>query len=213
MKKVLPILGLSLLMVACGNQTQGTNPENSGATTNTPENNQIMDNNTNMMNNKQDNLGQEKNNLGTTDNSGSAALEGEITNESLVQAFLDKYPQGEVTSISYEKEMNKEVYSVEGFEADKEVEILVDGTSGEISQGKEETEDDQDDKKEALDLENIKEFKEAIEIAKQESTEQEVESFDLSKDKGKAVYEIEFKGSEKEIILDAMSLEIVEKDA
>ncbi|MCD1147674.1 PepSY domain-containing protein [Peptoniphilus sp. KCTC 25270] len=202
MKKLIPVLGLGLMLVAC---TQGEQPaaNNAEVTNNAPA---VETTNNAATNNATVNTSLTENNASTTE----VAISGEMTNGKLAEIFLGEYPNAQITGISYDFDDGRDEFQIDGIQDGKEVDLEIDAKTGEII--KKDTEDDDRTNDTPLDLAQVKPWAEAVEKAKAEVNGGRLESFDLDVENGKAEYEVEFEGNDQEVILDANTLEILRVD-
>lgn len=198
-------LGLVLTLTACGEQTKGNQNE--------------MNNNT--VENAEVNKDNPQETAPDTNPEGVVAKEAyvdeagyPVTLNQAVDAFKKQWPEGKLKEVSFEKEGDRYVYELDGESDSKEYSLKLDATSGEILGQKEEN--DQDMVGEELTLAGLKTEKEAFEAGKKAINEEVkgIESWSLEIENGKAIYQVEFDlgGQDREVSLDAKTLEVLEID-
>lgn len=199
-------LGLVLTLTACGEQNKGNQNE--------------MNNNT-VENAEVNNKDNPQETAPDTNPEGIVAKEAyvdeagyPVTVNQAVDAFKKQWPEGKLKEVSFEKEGDRYVYELDGESDSKEYSLKLDATSGEILGQKEEN--DQDMVGEELTLAGLKTEKEAFEAGKKAINEEVkgIESWSLEIENGKAIYQVEFDlgGQDREVNLDAKTLEVLEID-
>ena len=199
-------LGLVLTLTACGEQNKGNQNE--------------MNNNT-VENAEVNNKDNPQETAPDTNPEGVVAKEAyvdeagyPVTLNQAVDAFKKQWPEGKLKEVSFEKEGDRYVYELDGESDSKEYSLKLDATSGEILGQKEEN--DQDMVGEELSLAGLKTEKEAFEAGKKAINEEVkgIESWSLEIENGKAIYQVEFDlgGQDREVTLDAKTLEVLEID-
>lgn len=199
-------LGLVLTLTACGEQNKGNQNE--------------MNNNT-VENAEVNNKDNPQETAPDTNPEGVVAKEAyvdeagyPVTVSQAVDAFKKQWPEGKLKEVSFEKEGDRYVYELDGESDSKEYSLKLDATSGEILGQKEEN--DQDMVGEELTLAGLKTEKEAFEAGKKAINEEVkgIESWSLEIENGKATYQVEFDlgGQDREVTLDAKTLEVLEID-
>lgn len=199
-------LGLVLTLTACGEQNKGNQNE--------------MNNNT-VENAEVNNKDNPQETAPDTNPEGVVAKEAyvdeagyPVTVNQAVDAFKKQWPEGKLKEVSFEKEGDRYVYELDGESDSKEYSLKLDATSGEILGQKEEN--DQDMVGEELSLAGLKTEKEAFEAGKKAINEEVkgIESWSLEMENGKAIYQVEFDlgGQDREVTLDAKTLEVLEID-
>ena len=137
--------------------------------------------------------------------------EFKISLDDAVKKFKDEFKvEGiEISSVELDKDNEKYVYDITGFNGNDEYEAKVDAESGEILSKEQDSEDDSDDQK-AIDFTKVKDAKEAIDKAL-ENNKGFVKSYELDvNDEGKTIYEIDVVGGD-DVELDAETLDIIQK--
>ena len=199
-------LGLVLTLTACGEQNKGNQNE--------------MNNNT-VENAEVNNKDNPQETAPDTNPEGVVAKEAyvdeagyPVTLNQAVDAFKKQWPEGKLKEVSFEKEGDRYVYELDGESDSKEYSLKLDATSGEILGQKEEN--DQDMVGEELTLAGLKTEKEAFEAGKKAINEEVkgIASWSLEIENGKAIYQVEFDlgGQDREVTLDAKTLEVLEID-
>lgn len=199
-------LGLVLTLTACGEQNKGNQNE--------------MNNNT-VENAEVNNKDNPKETAPDTNPEGVVAKEAyvdeagyPVTLNQAVDAFKKQWPEGKLKEVSFEKEGDRYVYELDGESDSKEYSLKLDATSGEILGQKEEN--DQDMVGEELTLAGLKTEKEAFEAGKKAINEEVkgIESWSLEIENGKIIYQVEFDlgGQDREVSLDAKTLEVLKID-
>lgn len=199
-------LGLVLTLTACGEQNKGNQNE--------------MNNNT-VENAEVNNKDNPQETAPDTNPEGVVAKEAyvdeagyPVTVNQAVDAFKKQWPEGKLKEVSFGKEGDRYVYELDGESDSKEYSLKLDATSGEILGQKEEN--DQDMVGEELTLAGLKTEKEAFEAGKKAINEEVkgIESWSLEIENGKAIYQVEFDlgGQDREVSLDAKTLEVLEID-
>lgn len=137
--------------------------------------------------------------------------EFKISLDDAVKKFKDEFKvEGmEISSVELDKDNEKYVYDITGFNGNDEYEAKVDAESGEILSKEQDSEDDSNDQK-TIDFAKVKDAKEAIDKAL-ENNKGFVKSYELDvNDEGKTVYEIDVVGGD-DVELDAETLDIIQK--
>lgn len=199
-------LGLVLTLTACGEQNKGNQNEMNN---NTVENAEV-----NNKDNPQE-TAPDTNPEGVVVKEAYVDEAGyPVTLNQAVDAFKKQWPEGKLKEVSFEKEGDRYVYEMDGESDSKEYSLKLDATSGEILGQKEEN--DQDMVGEELTLAGLKTEKEAFEAGKKAINEKVkgIESWSLEIENGKAIYQVEFDlgGQDREVTLDAKTLEVLEID-
>lgn len=199
-------LGLVLTLTACGEQNKGNQNEMNN---NTVENAEV-----NNKDNPQE-TAPDTNPEGVVVKEAYVDEAGyPVTVNQAVDAFKKQWPEGKLKEVSFEKEGDRYVYELDGESDSKEYSLKLDATSGEILGQKEEN--DQDMVGEELSLAGLKTEKEAFEAGKKAINEEVkgIESWSLGIENGKAIYQVEFDlgGQDREVSLDAKTLEVLEID-
>lgn len=211
-KVVLTALGLSALLVGC---QSGSN--------NAAENTANTANNANMNNNAaveetEENAANDENNAMTEEepmdeeatSEDVTIIDSELSTNDIEAIFLDNYPEGEITKISFDNDENPLQFNVEGIFNDEKVQMNINANTEEVIESDDKLELEIEDDDIVLDLTEIKDWKDAAKAAL-DSVDEEVtiESFELSEEDGQVLYEFEFVENDVEIALDAKDLSIV----
>jgi len=189
-KKIIITGAALMLLVACGNdETKDNNGTNNETSTKTEVN---------------------------TTNEPATNAKSDITNPKVsmkeaVDTFLEAYPDAKIESIDLDSGFDGLRYEIDGFDAAKEYEVVIDAETKEMKVNEVEA---NRDREEALDFSNIIEPSEAIEkaSAKDEVSGFTLTSWSLEADNGKPHYTMDFKKNIKEIEIkvDATTGEILE---
>lgn len=157
--------------------------------------------------------------------SDAAQADPTLSTDEIRQMVTEQYP-GTITEMELEKELNKVVYEVEVESNGKEIDLKLDGNTGEVLKTKEkeimnnEKDDDADDRDDDSDDDkNIDPSKATIDVKKVEEIALKefagtITDLELDEDDGRLIYEIEVKNDKKEadFDIDATTGEILEMD-
>lgn len=180
MKKLLPLLALSALLVACGPRAATEGADSPNAPT-----------------------GAEKETGRQSEGFNPSDAEKSLMD--VAETFLSEFPQGQITEIEYEADTGR--FVVEGVMGEKEVSIEMPATGTKIVSKEEEREGDAAEAP-VLDVGPLAEWKEAVERAQEERPEAPFEGFELHRKGEKTVYEMEFEEAD-DLKMDAESLAIL----
>ncbi|ASK61269.1 hypothetical protein CFK37_03280 [Virgibacillus phasianinus] len=151
-------------------------------------------------------------------NSSTSQAQASMSSDDIRKLVEDQYP-GKITELELDKEKNKAVYEVEISGKDKEYELKLDGSTGEVLHLQEkpiskdqpddtDADDDKDVKAEKQQNNDTKaankaviEYNKAEEIARKEF-DGKVTSIELDEDDGHLIYEVEVKKGKKEAEID-----------
>lgn len=142
-------------------------------------------------------------------------IEGEFTMMQAVDAFIEKFPTGQIEQIDYEhRGQNNYEYELQGYADGQEIEIVYDANTGD--QLSEEVDEDDEDGP-YLNFDNIVSVQEAYDVALDAltSNDAKLESWSLDVDDGVAAYTFDFdnsQGDDLDIKVNAETLDIIEID-
>lgn len=153
--------------------------------------------------------------------SDAAQADPTLSTDEIRQMVTEQYP-GTITEMELEKELNKIVYEVEVESNGKEIDLKLDGNTGEVLKTKEkeiinnENDDDTDDRDDDKNIDPSKaeiDANKAGEIALKEFAGT-ITDLELDEDDGRLVYEIEVRDGKEEadFDIDATTGEILELD-
>lgn len=190
--KVLGLLSLSgVVLAACGDEE---------GTTTAPATDETVTESSSAVEND-----------GVLDND-DADLEGLLSLDDVVAIYTEEYADAQIQKVDFDKDFGEWTYELTGVSNNREYEVEIDATTGDIVNV---DEDDVDDD-EFLNFDNIIEPTEAIQIAKT-ALAQEVElegwELDIDDDGGSAAkYDIDFNGDDRDVTVNAETGEVLEID-
>lgn len=197
-KLILTVLGLSAVLVGC-QSTNGNEAINK---------NEVENKVNQTVNNVEESVDSAVEKIENKNADATLLEASDVTIVDLQTAFLKEYPEGEITSISLDNEDKKARFDIEGVEDEREVKIEVDAVTGEVV--KTEKDDDiEDDPYVALDIVGVKDWKEAVQTALDAELAEGFKEFELKVRGDKTVYEVELPSVDKDVVLDAETLEII----
>ncbi|MDD7463705.1 MAG: PepSY domain-containing protein [Anaerococcus sp.] len=193
-KKVLPVLALSLALVACG----GDKDDNKAETTETPAatSTETMDDQDDMDDkDDMDDASDDQDDMDDKDDMDNASTDENVQSEAKLTAkeTVDKakaeYEGYELEGISYEAD-DGEYYKVKLFKDNQEVEVYVDNKTGEIIKKEEETDNDN---RKALDEKYVEKLEDQLDLALEDAGKDKnyvVDEWSLEMDDGRALLEV-----------------------
>ena len=189
--KALSLVGLSgLVLAACGDnaETTDTTPATDDTTTETSS---VTED------------------TGVVENS-TTATEDILSLEEVVDIYMGEYPNAQIQKVDFDKDFGDWTYEITGVSENREYDVEINAVSGDIIKV---DEDDIDDDA-YLAFDSIITPEEAIEIAKTALADESavLEGWELDVDDNRTKYDIEFKGSNRDVTLDAETGEVIEID-
>lgn len=191
-KMVVLSLGASLLLAACGtmddtnNDTTPTEPDTEQTTDPTEGEDTGMED-TGADSGEQ--TGDAGSGTGQNTGNGIQDREFEITLDEAVQIFFDTFPDAEgIDYVEFDIDDGRFEYEIDGFNATTEFELTVDAETGETY---DQSEENDDDSKTAIDFDAIISPQEAMANALDEVGSGYIKEWDLETDDGQTVYEID----------------------
>ncbi|MBM6613955.1 PepSY domain-containing protein [Desemzia sp. RIT804] len=174
------------------------------------------------MDSHSEDMSSESSESGTTDESSSSSSgstqgineqEFDISLDDAIQIYNETHPNSSIESIEFDDDDAKYEYDFDGFDDANEYELSIDASTGEAVDR--ETDSDNDDNNEALNLDNIVSPQEAMTTALEEVGSGYVDSWHLDTENGLTVYEISIENSQDDdddIIINAQTGEFINKD-
>lgn len=155
-------------------------------------------------------------NNSTQENPGNNGINAQIPNnlvtslEEAVNLFKGVFPDAILTSIEIDNEKGVLVYDLDGYSTENEYEMVINSENSEILRSHSEIDRDDDGDKE-INITNALSVQEVLNIAEKESITN-IENLKLENEFGKDYWIIEGFNPEIELVLDAITGEIVARD-
>lgn len=155
-------------------------------------------------------------NNSTQENPGNNGINAQIPNnlvtslEEAVNLFKGVFPDAILTSIEIDNEKGVLVYDLDGYSTENEYEMVINSENSEILRSHSEIDRDDDGDKE-INITNALRVQEVLNIAEKESITN-IENLKLENEFGKDYWIIEGFNPEIELVLDAITGEIVARD-
>lgn len=153
----------------------------------------------------------------SSSNSGSTQgineQEFDISLDDAIQTYNETHPNSSIESIDFDEDDGKYEYDFDGFDDANEYELSVDATSGEAVE--KDTENDDDNDSDALNLDNIVSPQDAMTTALEEVGSGYVDGWQLDTENDLTVYEISIEDSQNDdddIIINAETGEFMSRD-
>lgn len=141
-------------------------------------------------------------------------VEFAVSLDAAVQIFLDTFPEAEgIDLVEFDVDDGRYEYEIDGFNSNMEFELTVDAKTGDIREGKSESDADREV---GLDFEKIISPKEAMANALTAIGSGYVKEWQLDTDDGRTIYEIDIEGSDSDVddvTIDAFTGEVLEIDS
>lgn len=190
-KKIIVILLAGLVLAGCssqddiGSQTQGQTEE----------------------------IGNVENTEGSDNASGAAASPSAVKVDLIeaVDTFKDEFPDSEITEIDILNKDNAWVYDITGQDSANEYEMTLDAVTGEKIYSNTEADEDLDDDQ-AINIDQVISTKDAEAIARANGVTY-ILRMSLENEDGKDYWTAEDKDTDLEVVIDAVTGEVVEKDS
>lgn len=218
MKKIIVVFTLiGFVLAGCtSNFTDSTNA-NTESTTN-KEISQVESSVEDANKNQQDiqEVVSSETNNSTQENPGNNGINAQIPNnlstslEEAVNLFKSEFPDATLTSSEIDNEKGVWVYDLDGYSTENEYEMVINSKNSEILRSHSEIDrDDYGDKE--INITNTLSVQDVLDIAEQESITN-IENLTLKNEFGKDYWTIEGFNPEIELVLDAITGEIVARD-
>lgn len=144
---------------------------------------------------------------------GISEQEFDITLDDAIQIYHDTHPNSSIESIEFDEDNGKYEYDFDGFDDSTEYELTIDASSGEAIDKNTDNDDENDNN--ALNLDNIVSPQEAMTAALEEVNSGYVDSWHLDTENGATVYEINIENSQDDdddVIINAETGEFMKRD-
>ncbi|NMB98461.1 MAG: hypothetical protein GYA02_17935 [Clostridiaceae bacterium] len=218
MKKIIVVLTLvGFVLAGCSSNFTDSTNANTESTTNkevSQVESSVEDTNQNQQD-TQEAISSETNNS-TQENPGNNGINAQIPNnlatslEEAVNLFKGEFPDAILTSIEIDNEKGVWVYDLDGYSTENEYEMVINSENSEILRSHSEIDRDDDGDKE-INITNTLSVQDVLDIAEKESITN-IENLKLENEVGKDYWTIEGFNPEIELVLDAITGEIVARD-
>ena len=208
MKKIIVVLTLvGFVLAGCSSNFTDSTNANTESTTNkevSQVESSVEDTNQNQQD-TQEAISSETNNS-TQENPGNNGINAQIPNN----LFKGEFPDAILTSIEIDNEKGVWVYDLDGYSTENEYEMVINSENSEILRSHSEIDRDDDGDKE-INITNTLSVQDVLDIAEKESITN-IENLKLENEFGKDYWIIEGFNPEIELVLDAITGEIVARD-
>lgn len=193
--KMLSLVGLSgLVLAACGDNTGTTDtPTTDDTTTDTTMETSSVTEDTEVV---------DDTNMET---------EETLSLQDAVDIYMREYPGAQIQNVNFDEDSGRWTYEITGVFENREYDVEIDAVSGDII----DVEEDDADDDAFLNFDNLITPTEAVEIALTalaEDLELEGWELDTDDDSNRVKYEIEFRGHDRDVLVDAETGEVLKID-